>query len=112
MTKAASEDARRELDVELSRWGNPASKNAQFVVQPFYVPENVVRFDAPAGRMTYTLRWQPESATFRRSRIRRRARPRSASISSTSGIPQATGQTVHIDVIQFSLLREFSAAAC
>ena len=37
----------------MSRWGLAASKNAQYVVQPFYVPENISRFMAPAGR-----RWQ------------------------------------------------------
>jgi len=40
-------------DLEMSRWGLAASKNAQYVVQPFYVPENISRFMAPAGR-----RWQ------------------------------------------------------
>jgi hypothetical protein len=97
------EDARRELDVELSRWGNPASKNAQFVVQPFYVPENVIRFDAPSGPMTYTFRWQPESVAFKA--IRGSAAGASAPAVSqhvfNSGIPQATGQTVHLDVYNF-----------
>ena len=39
----------REMNIELARWGDPASKNAQYVVQPYYVPANVVRFDLPAG---------------------------------------------------------------
>ena len=26
-----------------------AAKNAQYVVQPYYVPANVLRFDVPAG---------------------------------------------------------------
>jgi hypothetical protein len=95
------EEARRELDIELSRWGNSAGKNAQFVVQPFYVPENVVRFDAPAGRMTYTLRWQPESATFRAARGSAPGTPAINQHIFTSGIPQPTGQTVHIDLYNF-----------
>jgi hypothetical protein len=95
------EEARRELDVELSRWGNPNGRNAQFVVQPFYVPENVVRFDAPAGRMTYTLRWQPESATFSADRGSAPGAPAISQHIFTSGIPQAMGQTVHIDLYNF-----------
>ena len=99
------DDSRRELDVELSRWGNPAGKNAQFVVQPFYVPENVVRFDAPSGPVTYTFRWQPESAAFKA--IRGSSPGASAPAISqhvfNSGIPQATGQTVHLDVYNFHL---------
>ena len=94
-------ETRRELDVELSRWGNPDAKNAQFVVQPFYVPENVVRFDAPAGRMIYILRWQPESATFRAARGSAPGAPAISQHIFTSGIPQPTGQTVHIDLYNF-----------
>jgi hypothetical protein len=85
----------------LSRWGNPDAKNAQFVVQPFYVPENVVRFDVPAGRMIYTLRWQPESATFRAARGSAPDAPAVNEHIFTSGIPQPTGQTVHIDLYNF-----------
>jgi hypothetical protein len=99
--EASVDEARRELDVELSRWGNPESKNAQFVVQPFYVPENVVRFDAPAGRMTYTFRWQPESATFKATRGSAPSGPSISQHVFTAGIPQATGQTVHIDLYEF-----------
>ena len=95
------EEARRELDIELSRWGNSAGKNAQFVVQPFYVPENVVRFDAPPGRMTYTFRWQPESATFMADRGSAPGAPAISQHVFTSGIPQAMGQTVHIDLYNF-----------
>jgi hypothetical protein len=95
------DEARRELDIELSRWGNPNSKNAQFVVQPFYVPENVVRFDVPAGRMTYTLHWQPESATFSATRGPAPGARVVRQHIFTSGIPQATGQTVHINVYEF-----------
>jgi hypothetical protein len=99
--ESSIEESRRELDIELSRWGNPDAKNAQFVVQPFYVPENVVRFDVPAGRMIYTLRWQPESATFRAARGSAPDAPAVNEHIFTSGIPQPTGQTVHIDLYNF-----------
>ena len=36
----------REMDIEMSRWGEPGGKNAQYVIQPYYVPANVVRFTA------------------------------------------------------------------
>ncbi len=41
----------RELDIEISRWGDPGVANAQYVVQPYYVPANVARFAAPPGRL-------------------------------------------------------------
>ena len=55
----------REMDVEISRWGDPANANAQYVVQPYYVPANVSRFQAPAGTLTHTLRWEVGGASFR-----------------------------------------------
>src|SRR5271170_3671191 len=40
----------RELDVEISRWGDAANKNnAQFGIQPFYLPGNVSPFVEPPG---------------------------------------------------------------
>ena len=33
----------REMIIEISRWGNRAQKNAQYVLQPFYVAANVHR---------------------------------------------------------------------
>ena len=42
-----------------------AIANAQYVVQPYYVPANVVRFAAPAGRLTHSFRWEPGRASFR-----------------------------------------------
>ena len=59
-----SEQSRRELDVELSRWGYINNDNAHFVVQPYYVPANIVRFRIPAGVFTHSFHWEPEQVTF------------------------------------------------
>ncbi len=37
----------REMNIEMSQWGEPVNKNAQFAIQPFYVPANVVRSPRP-----------------------------------------------------------------
>jgi hypothetical protein len=56
----------REMDVEISRWGDAANKeNAQYGIQPFYVPGNTTQFIEPAGTMTHTMVWQPGRVTFR-----------------------------------------------
>ena len=55
----------RELDIEISRWGNPSSNGAQYVVQPYYVAANVARFAVPAGRLTHSFRWEPGRASFK-----------------------------------------------
>lgn len=96
-------DTRKELDIELSRWGNPSSKNSQYVVQPFYIPENVVRFSTPGGVMTHLFHWEPGKATFQTLRGRPEA-AHAAPISEhtfTSGIPTPASETVHIDLYDF-----------
>jgi hypothetical protein len=56
----------REMDVEMGRWGDAKSNNnAQYVVQPFYVPGDVAAFTAPSGVLTHSLRWESGRATFR-----------------------------------------------
>src|SRR5258706_15822314 len=55
----------RELDVEISRWGDPANKDAQYVVQPHYVAANVFRFVAPPRRLAHSFRWEPGRASFK-----------------------------------------------
>lgn len=55
----------REMDVEISRWGDPAGENGRYIVQPFYVPSNVSRFIAPVAQLTFSLRWEPGKVLFR-----------------------------------------------
>ncbi len=55
----------REVDIEISRFGDPASKNAEYVVQPYYVPANVARFAAPSGALTHSFHWEPGRVSFR-----------------------------------------------
>jgi hypothetical protein len=67
----ASEQHFREMDVEVGGWGNAANKNnAQYVIQPFYIPGNLFAFAAPSGTLTYVLRWESGHATFKTFRGR------------------------------------------
>jgi hypothetical protein len=57
-----------EIDVEISRWGNPGNDVAQFVVQPWDFPGNVNRFDAAFsdGELSsYAFLWLPDRIEFR-----------------------------------------------
>jgi hypothetical protein len=88
---SAGEQHYREMDVEVSRWGDPANKNnAQYVVQPFYIPGNVTPFAAPSGTLTYALRWESGRATFKT--FRGRSADGDAQLVSehefTSGVPE------------------------
>lgn len=55
----------REISTEISRWGNLEQKNAQYIMQPYYVASNMHRFAIPDGVITFSLRWEQGRATFR-----------------------------------------------
>jgi hypothetical protein len=97
------DETRSELDIELSRWGIADSKNAQYVVQPFYVPENVFRFMAPAGVLTHILRWESGRASFKT--VRGSAVGSAAATISehlfTSDVPVPAKETAHIGLYSY-----------
>lgn len=92
----------REMNIELARWGDVASKNAQYVVQPYYVPANVVRFNVPAGVLTHSFRWEPGRVAFQTVRGSVADGPGSvAQHSFTSGVPAPGGESIHLDLYIF-----------
>lgn len=96
------EQNHRELDVEISRWGDPKIPNAQYVVQPFYVPANVARFTAPPGTLTHSFRWEPGRVLF--TTVRGSHAAQGAPVASrefTSNIPTPGGEHVRICLYYF-----------
>jgi hypothetical protein len=89
----------RELDMEISRWGEPGSKNAQYVVQPYYVPANAVRFMTPAGTLTFSFRWEPGRVSFQtfRGSIARLGSKTVAGHVFTSGVPSPGNESIRIN---------------
>jgi len=98
-----TESNRRELDVELSRWGYIDNDNAHYVVQPYYVPANIVRFRVPGGIFTHSFRWEPGQVTF--STVAGSANSSSARLINqhvfTSGVPSPGGESVRIALYVF-----------
>jgi hypothetical protein len=97
------DDVRSELDIELSRWGIADDKNAQYVVQPYYVPENLFRFMAPAGVLTHLLRWESGRASFKTVRGSGIG-PGAATVSEhifTSEVPTPAKETAHIGLYSY-----------
>jgi hypothetical protein len=93
----------REMDIEISRWGEPADQNAQFVIQPYVVPGNTVRFNAPAGPLTYRLDWQPGQAAFKtvRGSSSNAEEDVVAGHVFTSGIPSIGNERIHLNLYVF-----------
>jgi len=94
---------RREMNLDISRWGDPDNKNLQYVVQPYYIPANVVRFNAPAGVMTHSLRWEPGKASFRSEFVKRSNKKELpvAEHDFMSGIPTPKTETLHLSLFNF-----------
>jgi hypothetical protein len=99
---AGADQNHRELDVEISRWGDPKIPNAQYVVQPFYVAANVARFTAPPGTLTHSFRWEPGRVVFTTVRgARAGAGTQVASHEFVSGIPTPGGERVRMNLYYF-----------
>ncbi len=61
----APEAFNREIDVELSRWGDEAGPDVWFTVQPYDVAGNQHSFELPAAQSyTFELRWQKDVVDF------------------------------------------------
>jgi len=89
----------RELDVEMSRWGDAASKNnAQYAIQPFYVPDNVAPFTAPSGTLTHSMHWESGRASFKT--VRGSSMQAGSAVVSehvfTSGVPSPGQETLQL----------------
>jgi len=106
-------DTPSELDIEISRWGNADSKNAQYVVQPFYIADNVARFTAPAGVLTHTMRWEPGKVSFK-TVLGATLNPGATKVSEhvfSSGVPSPGKETVHIDLYDYRRPRDSTVQA-
>jgi hypothetical protein len=97
-----TENNRRELDVELGRWGYLDNSNVNYVVQPYYIPANILTFRAPPGAYTHSFRWEPGQVTF--STVAGSGNTGSRVINQhvfTSGVPSPGGESVRISLYVF-----------
>jgi hypothetical protein len=98
-----TESNRRELDVELGRWGHLDNTNVDYVVQPYYVPANFVAFRAPPGLYTHSFRWESGNVTF--STVAGSSNSGGGRVINqhvfTSGVPSPGGESVRIALYVF-----------
>ena len=98
-----TESTRRELDVELGRWGQFDNTNVNYVVQPYYVPANFVAFRVPPGAYRHSFRWEPEKVIF--STVAGSGNTEGRVINRhvfTSGVPSPGGESVRIALYVFN----------
>jgi hypothetical protein len=98
-----TESDRRELDIELGRWGYLENDNVHYVVQPYYVPANFVTFRAPPGAYTHSFRWEPGQVTF--STVAGPGNPGAGRVINqhvfSSGVPSPEDKSVRIALYVF-----------
>jgi hypothetical protein len=95
---AAPEHHNREIDVEIGRWSRPDYPNAQYVVQPYTRPENIVRFELAPGPAIHSFLWSPGRVVCRS--VQRGSVVREHAF--TSGVPPAGGEHPRINLWLFN----------
>jgi hypothetical protein len=99
-----AEGPSRAMDIEISKWGETNTRNAQFVIQPYYIPANTIQFEAPAGPATFMMRWVPGQAAFKafRGAVSRWESSAVGEHVFTSAVPAAGNETIHMNLYVFS----------
>ena len=64
----ANDADHRELAIHITRRGVVANTNAEFSIQPAFVPANFYNFNVPSGALQLGFTWHPEEAGFSISR--------------------------------------------
>ena len=94
----------REIDIEFSRWGDATNtNNAQYVVQPWDLPQHLLRFPVPSGMSatTHSFTWSSNRVYFRSLKGHYRTPPSNSYILrqwtfTGSGVPKAGGENARI----------------
>ena len=100
-----SDKDHREMDMHVTRYGDTINKSAEYVVQPYFVPANVYRFDIPSGPLTTEMEWSPDSARFTSWKgVSTEGKP-IASWNFTTGVPDAESGHVYINLCVYGYAR-------
>ncbi|CAN5599194.1 hypothetical protein BH10ACI4_BH10ACI4_18840 [soil metagenome] len=95
----------REMDIHITRRGEPTNKNAEFVVAPYFVPVDFYYFDVPAGPLALQLKWFPERAEFSASRPQKTKESPLEFWSFNTGVPKADGAQIYINLCNYGNAR-------
>jgi uncharacterized repeat protein (TIGR01451 family) len=93
----------REIDVEFGQVGHNDSNSGQFVLQPFGVSGNLLRFTVPAGATptAYDFQWLPSAINYTAAMgpVSNPFQTVIRQFTNTEGVPQAADQTAaHMNI--------------
>jgi hypothetical protein len=86
--------------LEPSRWGYLENENAHYVVQPYFIPANMVRFRVPGGVLMHSFQWKPGRVTF--STVAGLPARVIQQHTFTAGVPAAGGDAVRMNLYVFN----------
>lgn len=66
---SSSQGNHGEFDVNIGRWGEALNGNAQFAVQPAFLPLNMSRFKVPGGKLRHTIIWEEGRVTMTTTQV-------------------------------------------
>jgi hypothetical protein len=99
---SSSQGNHGEFDVNISRWGDRQNQNAQFAVQPAFLPLNLSQFNQPAGKMQYTMIWEEGRVTMLASSLSGGESRLIAKHVFTSEVPRPLAESVRMTLYAYS----------
>jgi hypothetical protein len=91
----------REMAIHLTRRGIASNKNAEFRIQPAFIPSNFYHFEAPSGPLKLSLNWQPDEAGFSVSRALPSAEQPVASWMFRTGVPRSDDTHLYLNLCNY-----------
>ena len=91
----------RELAIHLTRRGVASNTNAEFSIQPAFVPTNFYHFEAPSGFLKLGLTWHPDEATFSVTPAQRASGRAATSWLFKTGVPGSDDTHLYINLCNY-----------
>ena len=91
----------RELAVHLTRRGVASNTNAEFTIQPAFVPTNFYHFEVPGGPLKIVLNWHPDEADFSVSRDHVDTKPQMTWWLFKTGVPRSDDTHLYINLCNY-----------
>ena len=87
----------REMDINISRWGNAEGKNVEYILEPYYLSTNVYGLEVKPGLTRFSLHWEPGKASFESRRIEPGAESAYLSHTFTGNVPTPGDETLRMN---------------
>jgi hypothetical protein len=91
----------RELAIHITRRGVASNTNAEFSIQPAFVPTNFYHFEVPSGALKLGLTWHKDEARFSVSSAQTPASPPLTAWLFKTGVPRSDDTHLYINLCSY-----------